>query len=96
MLEEKLNIELEQSELGDGTLRSISQEWTRIGQLLLNRKRLRWEKLLLEAIRKFPQEFHELVFRLLTKRALAGESPGDVGQLLRNVGEEAHVKVVYF
>lgn len=41
-------------------MRIISYGWFRIGQILLNKKRLRWEKLLSEAVHSLPAEFDVL------------------------------------
>jgi hypothetical protein len=41
-LEEQLNMRLEESDLADETMRIISYEWFRMGQILVNKKRLRW------------------------------------------------------
>jgi hypothetical protein len=48
----------------ENTLRVISYEWFRIGQILLNKKRLRWEKLLCESVHNLPVEFDVLFAKI--------------------------------
>jgi hypothetical protein len=41
-------------------MRTISYEWFRVGQIMLNKKRIRWEKLLAESVHGMPAQFDQL------------------------------------
>lgn len=53
-------MQLEQSNFCEDILRVTSYEWFRIGQILLHKNRIRWEKLLSEAIHNIPTDFDTL------------------------------------